>query len=81
MEQTVKQGLLSVVLPAFNEEASVPRAADTLSALLEGAGIDHEIVFVDDGSRDHTWQAVQAQTQRHPQVLSLIHISEPTRPY
>ena len=35
MEQTVKQGLLSVVLPAFNEEASVPRAADTLSALLE----------------------------------------------
>ncbi len=68
MEQTVKQGLLSVVLPAFNEEASVPRAADTLSALLEGAGIDHEIVFVDDGSRDHTWQAVQAQTQRHPQV-------------
>ena len=68
MEQTVKQGLLSVVLPAFNEEASVPRAADTLSALLEGAGIDHEIVFVDDGSRDHTWPAVQAQTQRHPQV-------------
>ena len=68
MEQTVKQGLLSVVLPAFNEEASVPRAADTLSALLEGAGIDHEIVFVDDGSRVHTWQAVQAQTQRHPQV-------------
>ena len=68
MEQTVKQGLLSVVLPAFNEEVSVPRAADTLSALLEGAGIDHEIVFVDDGSRDHTWQAVQAQTQRHPQV-------------
>ena len=68
MEQTVKQGLLSVVLPAFNEEASVPRAADTLSALLEGAGIDHGIIFVDDGTRDQTWQAVQAQTQRHPQV-------------
>ena len=68
MEQTVKQGLLSVVLPAFNEEASVPRAAATITALLAGADIPCELVFVDDGSRDTTWQMIQAQAARFPQV-------------
>ena len=32
MDQTTKAGLLSVVLPSYNEEASIPRAADTVSA-------------------------------------------------
>ena len=68
MDETSKQGLLSVVLPSYNEEASIPRAADTISALLTEAGIPHEIIFVDDGSKDRTWEAIQAQTGRHPQV-------------
>ena len=68
MDQTTKAGLLSVVLPSYNEEASIPRAADTVSALLTEAGIPHEIIFVDDGSRDRTWETIQAQTQRYAQV-------------
>ena len=61
-------GLLSVVLPAFNEEEMAPRAADVISALLEQAQIPHELIFVDDGSRDRTWETIQAQTQRYAQV-------------
>ena len=72
MEQTVKQGLLSVVLPAFNEEASVPRAAATITALLAGADIPCELVFVDDGSRDATWQTIQAQAARSLENLKAI---------
>lgn len=68
MSEVVKQGLLSVVLPAYQEQASVPRAADTITALLARAGIDHELIFVDDGSRDCTWAVIQKQTLRHPQV-------------
>ncbi len=68
MDETSKQGLLSVVLPSYNEEASIPRAADTISALLTGADIPHEIIFVDDGSRDRTWDTIQTQTARHPRV-------------
>ena len=68
MDETSKQGLLSVVLPSYNEEASIPRAADTISALLAGADIPHEIIFVDDGSRDRTWDTIQTQTARHPRV-------------
>ena len=68
MDQITKAGLLSVVLPSYNEEASIPRAADTVSALLTEAGIPHEIIFVDDGSRDRTWETIQAQAQRYAQV-------------
>jgi len=68
MDTTVKQGLLSVVLPSYNEEASIPRAAKTITAILTQAGIRHELLFVDDGSRDNTWAAIQAQTGLFPQV-------------
>ncbi|MBV9658175.1 MAG: glycosyltransferase family 2 protein [Verrucomicrobia bacterium] len=44
--------MLSVVIPLFNEEANVPILQAELRAAL--AGIEHEIVFVDDGSRDAT---------------------------
>ncbi len=63
-----KTGLLSVVLPSYNEEASVPRAAEAITGVLTGAGIPHELVFVDDGSRDGTWAAIQAAGAGHPQV-------------
>ena len=68
MQERKQNGLLSVVLPAYCEEASVPRAAQVIGGLLAQADIPHEIVFVDDGSRDGTWAAIQAQTARFPQV-------------
>lgn len=61
-------GLLSVVLPAFNEEEMAPRAADVISALLEQAQIPHELIFVDDGSRDRTWARIQEKSRALPQV-------------
>ncbi|MGE4276715.1 MAG: glycosyltransferase family 2 protein [Lawsonibacter sp.] len=71
MDNTVKQGLLSVILPSYNEEASVPRAVDTVIGILTGNGIAHELIFVDDGSRDRTWAAIQTQAARHPQVRGI----------
>ena len=68
MRDKHEKPLLSVVLPAYNEEASVPRAAQVICTLLAGADIRHELIFVDDGSRDGTWAAIQAQTAPHPQV-------------
>ena len=68
MDKENRAGLLSVVLPSYNEEASVPRAARTISELLAQAGVQHEIIFVDDGSRDGTWAAIQGQASLHPQV-------------
>ena len=67
----LRRGLLSVVLPAYNEEESVPLAADVIGNLLTGAEIDHELIFVNDGSRDHTWRAIQEAAARRPQVRGI----------
>lgn len=69
--ETLRSGLLSVVLPAYNEEESVPLAAEVIGDLLTGAGIRHELIFVNDGSRDHTWRAIQEAAARRPQVRGI----------
>lgn len=50
--------MLSVVIPAYNEQEMVPLAAKELDRVLTEAKIDHELIFVDDGSRDATWQKI-----------------------
>ena len=69
--ESLRTGRLSVVLPAYNEEESVPLAADVIGDLLTRAGIDHELIFVNDGSRDHTWRAIQEAAARRPQVRGI----------
>lgn len=69
--ESLRTGQLSVVLPAYNEEESVPLAADVIGDLLTKAGIDHELIFVNDGSRDHTWRAIQEAAARRPQVRGI----------
>src|SRR3954454_3406529 len=49
--------MLSVVIPLFNEEDNIARLQSELAAAL--AGLDHEIVFVEDGSRDQTLSRIQ----------------------
>ena len=68
MQDRKNNALLSVVLPAYNEQASVPRAAQVICTLLEQAGIGHEVIFIDDGSKDGTWSTIEAQSACYPQV-------------
>ena len=44
--------MLSVVIPAYNEQEMVPVAAKEIRAVLSGAEIVHELICVDDGSKD-----------------------------
>lgn len=50
---------LSVVIPAYNEEESLPETLRTLHATLLRHGIDHEIVVTNDNSKDRTEQVLQ----------------------
>ena len=45
---------LSVVIPVYNEEASLPPLWSELREVLERLGLAFEVVFVDDGSRDRS---------------------------
>lgn len=59
---------LSVVIPARNEEGSIGAALAGVSAALEGAGIDHEILVVDDASNDGTRAIVEAAAAKDSRV-------------
>ncbi len=60
--------MLSVVIPAYNEQETVAAAAEEISRVLCEAQISHELVFVDDGSKDGTWQTICTQAVRLPRV-------------
>ena len=50
--------MLSVILPAYNEEKMIATAAETLASILDDAGIPFELLFVNDGSKDRTWDEI-----------------------
>lgn len=59
---------LSIVVPVFNEEASIPRYLAEVVPVLEGITADWEIVFVNDGSRDGTLAAIRTANEHDPRV-------------
>ena len=58
---------LSVVIPAYNEAAIIGDTVARVAAYLAASG-DHELIVVDDGSRDATASIVQACAEEHPHV-------------
>src|SRR5258707_5414110 len=58
--------LFSVVIPARDEEESLPSTIEELDRSLVAAGIPEESVVVDDGSSDRTWAVLQELKQKCP---------------
>lgn len=65
--------LVSCILPAYNESANIVPMLQTLHALLDAAGYRHELLVVDDGSRDDTVQQVLGLLEALP--VTLIQLS------
>lgn len=60
--------LLSVVLPAYNEEMNIANTAKTLSDLFEQEEIEYELVFISDGSSDNTFQEILKAADENPRI-------------
>nr|WP_300833410.1 glycosyltransferase family 2 protein [uncultured Acetatifactor sp.] len=60
--------LLSIVLPAYNEEQNIPNTVKVLTGMLTENAIDYELVFVSDGSRDATFARIQKAAAENPKV-------------
>jgi glycosyltransferase involved in cell wall biosynthesis len=70
---------LSVVIPAYNEEANVESAVEQISAVAQQLGMDYEIILVNDGSADRTGEIGRELTQRVPRFRLVEHY--PNRGY
>ncbi len=66
--------MLSVILPSYNEEKMIPIAADAISGILEREEIDFELLFIDDGSKDATWENIAKVAERNAHVVG-VHFS------
>jgi dolichol-phosphate mannosyltransferase len=64
-----KLELLSVVIPARDEEGCVASTIEHLHIELRLHDVPHEIVAVDDGSSDRTWEILQALKERIPNLI------------
>ena len=70
---------LSVILPAYNEEANVALAVERVSETMQSLGMDYEIILVNDGSRDRTGEIARELQTRIPHFKLVEHF--PNRGY
>ncbi len=50
---------ISVIIPLFNEEESLPELYAWIERVMKANGFSFEVIFVNDGSTDHSWQVIQ----------------------
>ena len=62
---------ISVVIPLFNEEESLPELEAWIVKVMEREGYSYEILFVDDGSRDGSWKIVEDLASKNAQVRGI----------
>jgi len=60
--------MISIVIPVYNEKESLALLYGDIAQIAEKANLDIEVVFVDDGSRDGSWDAIVALARQHPRV-------------
>ena len=63
--------MLSVILPSYNEEKMIPVAAETLAGILDAAEIPFELLFINDGSKDGTWNEICRAREKDPRVCGV----------
>src|SRR4030065_1124232 len=63
---------ISVVIPVYNEEENLRELGERLIRTLTGMGRPFEIILVDDGSTDQSWQLVSQLNQQYPQHLRAL---------
>lgn len=60
--------LISIVIPCYNEEKNINRTLDDLLSLAQSKGYDFEILPVNDGSKDDTWEVIKQYAAKHKNI-------------
>lgn len=59
---------ISVIIPLYNEEESLPELHSWIERVMKANNFTYEIIFVDDGSKDHSWSIIAQLCREHNQV-------------
>ena len=59
---------LSIVLPSYNEEQMIEKTTEPISDIMERERIPYELIFVNDGSKDGTWDKILEQKEKNTHV-------------
>lgn len=63
--------LLSLVVPAFNEEEAMEQSFERTYRAMSSIGYPFEIIYIDDGSRDRTWEIISRLARENEEVKAL----------
>ncbi len=59
---------ISIVVPLFNEEESLPELLDWINRVMEQNNLTYEVVMIDDGSKDKSWQTVNDLKKKYSAI-------------
>ena len=62
---------ISVVVPLFNEAESLPELTDWIRQVMKANGYTYEIILVDDGSNDNSWEVIEALYEQNPFIKGI----------
>ena len=60
---------ISIVIPLYNEEESLPELFAWIGRVMEAEGFTYEVIFVNDGSTDGSWKVIEALKAEHPETV------------
>ncbi len=62
---------ISVVIPLYNEAESLPELYDWIEKVMKEEGFSYEVIFVDDGSTDNSWNVIKELRENHLEIKAL----------
>ncbi|WP_114789336.1 glycosyltransferase family 2 protein [Niabella yanshanensis] len=62
---------ISVVIPLLNEEESLPELAEWIARIMHDNNFSYEVIFVDDGSTDHSWKVIQELRAKNDSIKGI----------
>jgi len=60
---------ISIIIPLYNEDESLPELTEWIHKVVSSMGKQYEIIFVNDGSTDTSWQVIKRLQQQYPSVV------------
>ena len=62
---------LSIVIPLLNEDESLPKLEEWIRRVVDQEGYSYEIIMIDDGSTDDSWNVVQSLAKQNPNIKAI----------